>query len=225
MDDYSALAQALDFEAFNKRIERIRSGLENPDETFHKRRQAKDLEQLLEAECCTPREDDSDDATKGLDLTARARGKFPLSSVKGTYGHMPMLLQELRSRHILPYLPFGPCDKRVHPVPERENMNQTVEFIDSKRKPVALETMGMTMMKDLLMVDEERLFQMQDQNAPDRTVRGHYKAKYKAYLGNSPEKVEFDLEVPLRERSIAQFDHREFTILDPAVEFKAPEET
>ena len=176
---------------------RIKEGLTSPSKTYHEKRRTADLEQLLEASTAEP-ETNATMRVSGIDLPARLLGDAPLSDVEAIRGHAPPLIRELRFRHTPACLPLGREGKRVHPVPDLEKDKQIVGFDGS------FEKMGIAQLKNLLMVDQERLFQMKDEG--ERENCGSI--TFPSIRGET-------ITVPLQRKPIATFNTASFKILCP----------
>ena len=110
-----------------------------------------------------------------VDLTPRTLGKVPLSDLVKAR-HEIALNMEILSRHLVPFVPFpGRGNKRTHPVPKITPITG-----------IPLDEMLWTDKKDLLMLDEERRWRVEN---PDGDI-ADFHIKSFAILGG--DEVDFD---------------------------------
>ena len=110
-----------------------------------------------------------------VDLTPCTLGKVPLSDLVKAR-HEIALNMEILSRHLVPFVPFpGRGNKRTHPVPKITPITG-----------IPLDEMLWTDKKDLLMLDEERRWRVEN---PDGDI-ADFHIKSFAILGG--DEVDFD---------------------------------
>ncbi len=139
-------------EPFGERRNLIVKNLTSKEETLQHKRMDRRLVGLIERRNGIP--DNARLRMTGVDIPARLCNKIPLSDLLKKK-HENDLDQEIRHRHLVPYL-LG--RKRAHPV---------ASLCPATGK--SFENMTFTQKKDFLMVDEERLWRLQNPEADIKT--------------------------------------------------------
>jgi hypothetical protein len=135
-------------EEFGERRNFIFQNLTTKEETLQHKRMDRRLQELIQWRNDVP--NNARLRKRGVDLPARLRNKIPLSDLNKKK-HEDDLDQEIRNRHLVPYL-LG--RKRVHPI-----------VCPCPATGKSFEEMTFTQKKDLLMADEERLWRLQNLHA------------------------------------------------------------
>jgi hypothetical protein len=116
--------------------------------TYLHKRQTEALEELLMKRHQVPTSNARMRQTS-FDIPARLQDKVPYNDVQLQRDHEDDLDNELRYRHVLPYLPMGPENKRVNPVAERDVLDG-----------ISYDALNFSQKKFSLIADEERMWKM-----------------------------------------------------------------
>lgn len=223
--EYGTIWETMDLNKCNDLRQKIEKGLEDKNETFFAKRQREDLAKLKQASKEPPKYN-AIVKKSGYDMPARARDKIPLSSIKGSDGHLPFLIEELRYRHIPFYVVYNPKGTNTivsHPLPEPEG-DLRVTGRDGDENPLSFENMGIKALKSLLMADQERMYYMDDDDGIEFVGNGVSRLRYKAPHWNEHAEMlhdkEFEIDIPLRRKPIDHFDRLETNILKPGLELR-----
>jgi hypothetical protein len=139
-------------EPFGERRKLIYKNLTSKEESLQHKRMDRRLQGLMERRNDIP--NNARLRMRGVDIPARLCNKIPLSDLLKKK-HEDDLDQEIRHRHLVPYL-LG--RKRAHPVAS-----------PCPATGKSFENMTFTQKKDFLMVDEERLWRLQNPEADIKT--------------------------------------------------------